>query len=172
MGMPDITYRIRGLFLACLVLLVQPPALATDFRQLDDLSPASPEDYRTPGQWLIVVMWASDCPVCNQEAHAYQDFHFAHSDHDASVLGISLDGSARLEEARAFVSRHAVEYPNLIGEPALVAEFYMAATGTPWVGTPSFLVYGPEGELAAKQAGAVSMEIIERFIASRSGSSI
>ena len=171
MAMPDFTHRIRGLLLACLVLLAQPPALAADFRQLDDLSPASPEDYRTPGQWLVVMVWASDCPVCNQEAHAYQDFHFAHSDHDASVLGISLDGSARLEEARAFVSRHGVEFPNLIGEPARVAEFYMAATGTPWVGTPSFLLYDPEGELAAGQAGAVPVEIIERFITSRSGTS-
>lgn len=162
---------MHGPLLACLMLLAQPFALATDFRQLNDLSPAAVEDYRMPGQWLIVVMWASDCSVCNREAHAYQDFHFTHSDHDASVLGISLDGHTRLEEARAFVSRHGVEHPNLIGEPAVVAAFYEAATGTPWIGTPSILVYSPGGELAAGQAGAVPVILIERLIASHPGDS-
>lgn len=159
--------RIAPLIALVALLCVSCPGLADGFRNLDDLEPGTPDAYRTPGKWLIVMIWASDCHVCNREAHAYQDFHFAHGDDDAAVLGISMDGEAGLAQAREFVSRHGVEFPNLVGEPGDVARFYQRASGSRWVGTPSFLVYDPAGELAAKQVGAVPVEIIERFIADR-----
>ena len=141
-------------------------ANAADFKRLDNLEPGSIEDYKTPGKWLIVMLWASDCHICNREAHAYQDFHFAHSDDDASIVGLTLDGQGKIDAARSFVKRHGVEFPNLIGEPSAVAGYYQELTASPWLGTPTFLVFGPDGDLAAKQVGAVPVELIEQFIAS------
>jgi hypothetical protein len=46
--------------------------------------------------------------------------------------------------------------------------WYTSVTGRQWVGTPTFLVYDPEGTLRAQQAGAVPTELIEQFIASNS----
>ena len=120
------------------------------------------------GKWLVVMLWASYCHVCNDEAHQYNQFHLDHHGKDASVIGVSLDGAAGQAEAEAFVRRHDIAFPNLIGEPERVADLYQTLTGTPWRGTPSFLVYGPDGELAAKQEGAVPIHLIEAFISKNS----
>lgn len=121
-------------------------------------------DFTGDGKWRIVMIWASDCHVCNQEVHAYIKFHEKHKDSDARVLGISLDGKEKLSEAKEFIKRHGVTFPNLIGEPEDVVVEYMKLTGSEWIGTPTFLIYTPKGKLVAKQEGAVPVSLIEGFI--------
>jgi len=82
------------------------------------------EDFSGKGKWLVVMMWASDCHTCNAEAHQYVDFHNAHSDRNASVLGISLDGESKKQQAEGFIKKHSVNFPNLIGEPEDVASLF------------------------------------------------
>ena len=126
---------------------------------------SSINDYTGKGKWTIVMMWASDCHVCNSEAHAYNDFHDWHFDKDATVLGISLDGQGKKPEAEKFIEKHSVSFPNLIGEGETVASIYTGLTGQPWIGTPTFLIYAPDGRLMAQQVGAVPTDLIENFIA-------
>lgn len=116
------------------------------------------------GKWLVVMMWASDCHICNREAHEYVDFHLVHSDTDATVLGISLDGESRKKAAEKFIKKHSVDFPNLIAEPEYVSDMYKELTGQFFAGTPSFLIFNPAGELKAAQAGAVPTKLIEDFI--------
>jgi peroxiredoxin len=127
-------------------------------------APHALAEYTGQGKWLVVMIWASDCPVCNAEVHQYNDFYEFHHDDDAGVLGISVDGPGKLKDARAFVDRHAVAFPNLVGDAAQVAAWYQRLTGRPFVGTPTFLIYSPGGELAAQQVGAVPRQAIEEFI--------
>ncbi len=122
------------------------------------------EEFTGTGKWLIVMIWASDCHICNTEVPEYMAFHDSHKDKDASVLGISMDGKSRLEQAKQFIDNHLVNFPSLIGEPAAVTELYRQLTGSFLAGTPAFLVYAPSGELAAKQIGAVPVQLIEEFI--------
>ena len=122
------------------------------------------DDYRQPGKWVVVMIWAHDCQICEREVGDYQRFHLKHADDDAIVLGITLDGEERKQSALDFVARHELEFENLIGEPGVVAGYYQLITGSRWVGTPSFLIFAPDGELMAKQAGAVEVEIVENFI--------
>ena len=126
------------------------------------------DDFKNKGNWLIVMLWASDCHVCNQEAHEYVEFHNAHANKDAQMLGISLDGASTKAEAVKFIQKHKINFPNLIGEPEVVAQMYQNLTGNAWVGTPTFLVYGPDGELRGQQVGAVPTSTIESFIARES----
>ncbi|MFZ9039120.1 MAG: peroxiredoxin family protein [Gammaproteobacteria bacterium] len=123
------------------------------------------DDYRQPGKWVVVMIWAHDCQICEREVGDYQRFHRNHADDDAIVLGITLDGEERKQSALDFVARHELKFENLIGEPEVVAGYYQLTTGSRWVGTPSFLIIAPDGELMAKQAGAVEVEIVENFIA-------
>lgn len=123
------------------------------------------DDYRQPGKWMIVMIWAHDCEVCEREVGDYQRFHQQHSADDALVLGITLDGEDSKGNAVDFINRHELQFANLIGEPEVVAGYYQVTTGSRWVGTPSFLIFAPDGELMAKQAGAVEVEIVENFIA-------
>lgn len=129
-----------------------------------DGKPSSIEKYAGKGKWLVVMFWASDCHVCNQEAHQYVDFHFAHSEDNASVLGISLDGAKNKVLAEGFIKKHKVNFPNLIGEPQAIANMFIEKTGVMWAGTPTFLIYNPAGELVVQQIGAVPTELIESFI--------
>lgn len=144
-----------------LALAAALPALA-----LEDFTgkPRSIDDYRSPDQWLVVMIWDSRCPACNREAHQYVDFHEFHSESDARVLGISIDGPARLAAAQGFVDKHQVNFPNLIGNAHDVARLYQQVSGRPFRGTPSFLIFDPDGQLRAQQTGAVPAELIERFI--------
>ncbi len=126
------------------------------------------EDYQRDSKWLVVMIWASDCEICKREAGSYQRFHTRSEQIATRVIGLTLDGSEREADARKFVARYGLEFDNLLAEPETVMAYYQLLTGSRWVGTPSFLVFGPEGELMAKQAGAVEPEIIENFIAANS----
>ena len=155
---------IKHRFIYFLALFIYLP-LTSAANLLDfDGQPKSISDFAGKGKWLVVMIWASDCHICNKEAHAYVDFHFAHADDTAQVLGISADGQAKKTDALRFIERHKVNFPNLIGEPADVARHFSELTGTYFVGTPTFLIYDPEGILKAQQAGAVPTELIENFI--------
>jgi peroxiredoxin len=139
-------------------------ALFTDFAG----QPRSIEDYTGQGKWLVVMIWAHDCHVCNQEAEAYAQFHEAHKDSDATVLGVSLDGAAKRAGAADFIERHALPFPNIIGEPEATMLKYMTLTRSQFRGTPTILLYDPQGVLKAAQPGAVPVESIEAYIARQS----
>lgn len=152
--------------LSLLGLLFLSAPVSAEMKGFEDFSgkPQVLENYLGKGKWLIVMMWASDCHICNREAHQYVDFHMIHSDTDATVLGISLDGASRKKAAEKFIKRHSVDFPNLIAESEFVANYYRTATGQFFAGTPTFLIYSPDGELKAAQAGAVPTSLIEEFI--------
>ncbi|MCW8900612.1 MAG: TlpA family protein disulfide reductase [Gammaproteobacteria bacterium] len=149
-----------------ITFLFLPFSVSAEIKGFEDFSgkPQVFENYLAKGKWLVVMMWASDCHICNREAHQYVDFHMLHSDSDATVLGMSLDGASRKKEAEAFIKKHSVDFPNLIAEPATVAQLFQESTGQGFAGTPTFLIYSPDGELKAAQAGAVPTELIEDFI--------
>lgn len=142
-------------------------ALATaspgTFKDLDGQA-RSIGDYTGDGRWLMVMIWAHDCHVCNMEVEGYAQFHVERYQDDAYVLGLSIDGEANKAAAIEFIERHDVPFPSLIGELRDVAAHFQALTGSPFRGTPSILLYNPEGELRAAQAGAVPVSAIEAFI--------
>ena len=152
---------------ALLVLLAAPIASASPplFQNLGSDAFETIDNHSEQGKWLIVMIWASDCEICEREVGSYQQFHDRHQQVDARVLGITLDGSAGKDDALGFVDQHELKFDNLLGEPEVVATYFQLLTGSPWVGTPTFLVFGPDGELMAKQVGAVPTDLIEQFIA-------
>lgn len=153
--------------LAAFVLLT-PPAVSGGsplFQNLKSGAFETIDSHSQQGEWLILMIWAHDCEVCEREVDDYQRFHQNHAGNDARVLGITLDGEERKQAAVDFVTRHQLNFENLIAEPEVVTAYYQITTGSQWIGTPSFLVFGPEGSLMAKQAGAVPTDLIEQFIA-------
>lgn len=133
-----------------------------------DGKPASISDYAGKGKWLVVMFWASDCHICNKEAHQYVDMQARHKDGNISVLGISTDGLDNKAAASSFINEHKLNFPNLIGSLEGVAGMYYDLTGNQWVGTPTFFIYNPEGKLRIADAGAIPANIIEDYIAENS----
>ncbi|MDH5324045.1 MAG: TlpA family protein disulfide reductase [Gammaproteobacteria bacterium] len=121
------------------------------------------DDYTGQGQWVVLMFWASDCSVCNKEVHQYVALHKKHLKSHMRVLGVSLDGDKKIDAARDFLKKHQVNFPNLITDPATGARLY-ELSGDSWIGTPSFMVFKPNGELVGAQTGAVPANVIESFI--------
>jgi len=119
-------------------------------------------EYIGNGKWTIVMIWAHDCPICNAEVYQMTFFHDDHKDKDATVLGVSIDGFADRDKAKAFIDRHSLNFPNLIAEPegAVIAKF----GGAGFIGTPTFYYYRPNGEFAGQHVGPLDMEQAERTI--------
>lgn len=151
-------------FILLLGLLIPLGSLHAKAMQDFDGNVVSIEQYTGKGKWTIVMIWASDCLVCNKEATHYEQFHQQHKNNDAVMLGISMDGQANKNAARAFIKEHKLTFPNIIGEPQDVADLFYAATGENWVGTPTFLIYSPTGKLTVQQIGAVPVAVIEAFL--------
>ena len=72
------------------------------------------------------------------------------------------------KQPHELVRRHDLEFDNLLAEPETLMLYYRVLTGNRWIGTPTFLVFDPRGELLARQVGAVEVEIVENFIAANS----
>jgi peroxiredoxin len=164
----------RVFFAAALFFLILSQAVQAEISGFQDFKgqPQVLKNYIGKGKWLVVMIWASDCHICNREAHEYVDFHLVHADTDATVLGISLDGESRKTEAEKFIKRHSVDFPNLIAEPEYVTSMYKELTGQGFSGTPTFLIFSPDGELKATQAGAVPTQLIEDFMKKNSATKV
>lgn len=156
--------RITRILSLMSLILIMANVYAADMLKTLDGKPAALSDYTGKGLWTVVMLWASDCHVCNSEAEQYIQFHEDNKDKTARVLGVSLDGQAKLDAAKGFIKRHDVTFNSLIGEPQDVAGMYEELTGGHWVGTPTFLIYDRTGKLQAAQPGAVPADIIEGFI--------
>ena len=129
-----------------------------------DGKPHKVEEYTKKGKWLIVMIWASDCHVCNKEAVHYVALHERQKNKNISLLGISIDGWDNILDAEAFVDRHKITFPNLIGSLERVETVFRHYTGGELTGTPTFLIFSPDKKPFAAQAGAVPVAIIEQLI--------
>jgi peroxiredoxin len=115
-------------------------------------------------QWTVVVTWAHDCHICDREIGEMAAFHAAHHDKEAIVLGLTLDGAEHLKEARAFVKRHKLPFVNLITEPS--QEVMMKFGAGKFVGTPTYYIYDPKGEIVGQNIGPLTRAEVEEFITS------
>ncbi len=127
------------------------------------------DDFRGDGRWLLVMLWATTCHICEMQKPDISAFHEKHKDTDAHVLGIALDGMERLDEIKANMQHHKTSFPSLVGNIAIVASHYQHMTEESLRGTPTYLLFNPSGELVGNNPGPLSVEAIEKFMASRAG---
>ena len=151
-----------------MVILASPARAGMELQHVDgeivDL-----DDFRGDGRWLLVMLWATSCHICEMQKPEISAFHDQHKDNDAHVLGIALDGMERLDAIKANMETHKTSFPSLVGNIAIVASHYQSMTEENLRGTPTYLLFNPEGELVGNNPGPLSVEAIEKFMASRSG---
>lgn len=120
------------------------------------------------GRWKLVMIWATDCAICKQQKPVISAFHDAHKDKDAEVFGIALDGRQGLIAVNKYLKKHTVSFPNYVGEFVSIAASYQKLTEEDLRGTPTYLLFNPEGELKGNNPGPISVDAIEAFIARHS----
>jgi peroxiredoxin len=112
-------------------------------------------DYR--GKWVLVNYWATWCPPCREELPELEVFHANHKDKDAVVLGIAME-RIKKDRLQKFVDDQFLSYPILMMKPAASTELGKVP------GLPTSYLVDPQGELAARQVGPVTLDDLEAFI--------
>lgn len=130
-------------------------------RDLDG-KPRNVNEFIGKGKWTAVVVWAHDCHICEREIHEMSALHTARHNKDAIVLGVSIDGQDKAKRARDFVIRKKLPFTNLIAEPEqeVLAKFGAGQ----FIGTPTYYIYEPEGEIVGQNIGPITREEVESFI--------
>ena len=117
------------------------------------------------GKWTVFKVWASHCHVCHETIHYLKEFKQSYP--DADVYSISVDGQrdpTDKAKAQGFIKRHDLQFPTLLSDFAEVSEIIYSAAGESLLGTPTMMVYNPQGELLAVQPGPVMAQDLIRFI--------
>ncbi len=113
------------------------------------------EQYR--GQWVVVNYWATWCPPCIVEMPELQDFHDAHKDKDAIVIGINSELIGK-QQLLTFLDDYFITYPIFVSRPVQESELGLIP------GLPTTFMVSPEGDVVARQVGPVTRDMIEQFI--------
>jgi peroxiredoxin len=122
-------------------------------------------DYLGRGHWTLLMVWASNCPVCNQTIDEAVEFIADDTLPELKLLGVAIDGYSDRPGVDAFLERHAVNFPTLVDDGHAVAGLYMRERGVNWAGwTPTYLLFSPSGRLMAERVGPLNTASVVKFI--------
>lgn len=113
-------------------------------------------------KWTLVMFWAHNCHVCKEETPVISDFHDKRD--DVEVIGISIDGQEKKELAEQFLESANPSFPSYLSSFLMVSSNYQILTEEDFRGTPTFLLFTPDGELLGNNPGKLSIESLENFI--------
>lgn len=150
------------------LLLVTNVGIASAGMELQDLDTGAPVDLENivgNGKWTLVMFWAIHCPICHEQKPAISAFHDKHKDSDAHVVGIALDGVEKTHAVKNYIVDNKVTFPSYVGDIGVIASHYLGMTEENLRGTPTYLLFNPEGELLGNNAGPLTIASLEAFIA-------
>ncbi|MBT5232196.1 MAG: TlpA family protein disulfide reductase [Methylococcales bacterium] len=121
------------------------------------------KEYIGKGRWVFLNAWGIRCPICVEEMPDLEKLHTVQTK-KALVLGFVVDfptlGYPSLETTNAFMKKHQLTFTNLLGDARLYRQFGAGELR----GTPTMLVFTPEGHLLAKQVGKLTYQSLVDFI--------
>jgi len=154
--------RFYPMWLAGLLLLSGAWAQAADFR-LTDTQGRTHTLSGHKGKWVLVNYWATWCPPCLEEI---PDLIALHGDrkNNLVVIGVAMDYRSP-GQVTDFADNMLIDYPIVLGNDDIVRQI------GPVGGLPTTYLYNPDGRMVARQVGAITREMVERYIASKTAGS-
>ncbi len=116
------------------------------------------------GRWVLVMFWATTCPICEEQKPVISRFHDLHKNDDAEVVGVVIDGLDKKKAIEDSMRRNPMSFPTLVAELGLLSMNYQIAAGEPFRGTPTYWLFNPSGELVGVNPGPLRIQAIEKFI--------
>ena len=98
--------------------------------------------YVTPGKYTIIDFWASWCPYCIKELPEMKEFYTDMKDKGVEIVGVAVRDS--LEDTRAAVSKHGLEWPIVYNTGRLPYDIYGFS------GIPHHILIGPDGKIISR----------------------
>ena len=158
------TRRILAAFLGALMALsARAGAPSIPLHDLDGRE-RNVNEFIGHAKWTIVVAWAHDCHFCESGIDEMAAFHTAHHDKGCHRAGhnprrrSTAEGGTRIREA----PQAAVCESHHRAVPAVMMKF---GAGN-FVGTPTYYVYDPKGEIVGQNTGPLTRTEVEEFITS------
>jgi len=139
---------------------------AEDLRTMDG-SEAGLTSSLVEGKWNLVMIWSTSCGVCRVETPRLSELYDDEKDGELTVIGISIDGLEATDAVADFQKQYDMRFPTLLGEFVTVASEYTILSQEELRGTPTFMLFDPEGALAAVNPGPVRPEAVREFISKR-----
>lgn len=119
------------------------------------------------GKWTLVMIWQVQCPICKDMKPLLSDFHDRHKDVDAQVYGVSIDGVEKLDAVKKYMIDHEVSFPTYVGDLALIGINFAINAQEPFKGTPTYMLFDPNGNFRAVDESYLDIESLERFISTK-----
>jgi len=116
------------------------------------------------GKWTLVMIWQVQCHICHAMKPLLSDFHDRHKDSDAQVYGVALDGIEKLDEVKQYMKDHKVSFPTFIGDAGLIGINFAMNAQESFKGTPTYMLFDPNGHFRAVDEGYLDIDSLERFI--------
>ena len=115
------------------------------------------------GKWVLVNYWATWCPPCLEEI---PDLIALHGDkkNNLVVIGVAMD-YRNARQVTDFADSMLVDYPIVLGNDDVVRQI------GPVRGLPTTYLYNPDGKMVAQQVGAITREMVEAYISSKTARS-
>jgi len=169
MNKSTLTRPLLAVFAAMLLACFAAIAHASDspFRDLVDTNGelAGEQTAVGKGKWTLVMLWSTDCHICTLQKPEISAFYDKYKSTTVDVFGIALDGARRMDAVKNYLAEHQPTFPNYVGDYQMVALNYQSLTEENLRGTPTYLLFDPNGELKGNNPGPVTPSAIERFIA-------
>jgi len=143
-------------------------ASGMELQSAEDGTETSLDSLTGNGKWTLVMIWATNCHVCKLQKPEMSAFHDERKDVDAHIVGIALDGPKHVDVVNQYIKDNNVSFPTFVGDTAIIASHYFGMTEENLRGTPTYLLFNPEGELLANNPGLLTVEALESFIARKS----
>lgn len=119
-------------------------------------------------KWTIVEVWETNCPACRK--HMPEMVKFDGKLKNARLLGVSLDSKNSMDEVEEFIAEYDIKFPTIVTNYVEMNIWMQKSIGESLMGTPTFILFDPEGKLVAAQPGIVSVASLEKFILDNSKS--
>ena len=155
-------YALRFALLALALAFAPAVSFANPSLTGLDGKPRALGEFLGNGKWTVVGVWGPRCGYCHAEMPEREQLHRRRN--DINMVGVAIDhlslGYAKPAEVRGFIQQHKLSYPIMLSDSSIVP----ALGGGDFIGTPTTLIFNPQGKLVARQPGRVSNKVIETYI--------
>lgn len=146
-----------------LLATISLPAAAIDLVSLDGKQ-ESVQSVQINNMWTLVMLWSLDCVACEEQKPMIDSFHRDHRNSNAQVVVVATDGDSYKQQVTKFLSKSNYSFDNYLAKTNVFASQYSQETRDVFKGTPTYLLYGPDGALAGVHAGILQRAQLEKIV--------
>lgn len=112
--------------------------------------------------WTLVMLWAHDCIPCERQKPMIEQFYQQNKTRGFQVVGVSTDSKALRDKAEKTYSASKTSFTNYYYEGSNFRKAYDQFTGRDFLGTPTYMVYDPSGQLRGTHTGTLNRDMLNK----------